>query len=68
MRVPQTTPTLPERRLLALLALGRTSAEAALALHLSPAEAEALLADLLRRHDLSSKHQLFVRALVHRWI
>ena len=66
--LPQTALTTPERRLLGLLALGRTSTEAASALHLTPAETEAMLADLLRRHGLASAHQLFVRALVYRWI
>ena len=61
-------PTAPERRLLRLLARGRTSTEAAFALGLTPAEADALLADLLRRQGVSSRHQLFVRALVYRWI
>lgn len=60
--------TAPERRLLTLLAPGRTPAEATLALGLTPAEAEALLADLLRRHGASSPHRLFVRALVYHWI
>jgi len=63
---PALTPS--ERRLLLLLARGRTSAEAASALSLTPAEAEALLTALLCRHGLSSRHQLFVRALVYRWI
>ena len=61
-------PTPPERRLLRLLAPGRTFTEAASALGLTPAEMEALLEGLLRRHGVSSPHQLFVRALVHRWI
>ena len=61
-------PTTPERLLLRLLARGRTSTEAASTLGLTPAETEALLADLLRRHGVSSPHQLFVRALVYRWI
>ena len=61
-------PTASERRLLRLLARGRTSTEAAFALGLTPAETEALLADLLRRHGVSSPHQLFMRALVYRWI
>lgn len=60
--------TAPERRLLGLLAQGRTSAEAASTLHLTPAETEALLEGLLRRQGLASTHQLFVRALVYRWI
>ena len=47
--LPQTALTTPERRLLGLLALGRTSVEAASALHPTPAETEAMLADLLRR-------------------
>ncbi len=66
--LPHTVLTAPERRLLTLLAPGRTSTEAASALGLTPAEAEALLASLLRRHGVSSPHQLFVRALVYRWI
>ena len=61
-------PTAPERRLLKLLALGRTSTEAAMALHLAPAETQAMLEGLLRRHGVSSPHQLFLRALVYRWI
>jgi DNA-binding CsgD family transcriptional regulator len=65
---PHTVLTAPERRLLMLLAPGRTSVEAASALHLTPAEAEAMLEALLRRYGLSSRHQLFVRALVYRWI
>ncbi len=60
--------TAPERRLLGLLVPGRTSTEAASALGLTPAETEALLEGLLRRYGLSSKRQLFVRALVYRWI
>ena len=66
--LPHIAPTAPERRLLRLLARGRTSTEAAFALGLAPAEAEALLEDLLRRCGVSSPHQLFVRALVYRWI
>ncbi len=61
-------PTAPERRLLQMLAPGRTPTEAATALHLTPAEIEAMLAGLLRRHGVLSPHQLFVRALVHGWI
>ena len=60
--------TSPERRMLQLLALGRTSTEAAPALGLTLADTEALLAALLRRFGVSSPHRLFVRALVHRWI
>lgn len=61
-------PTAPERRLLSLLVPGRTSTEAASALGLTPAETEALLEGLLRRYGLSSRRQLFVRALVYHWI
>lgn len=66
--MPQIVPTVPERRLLTLLASGRTFTEAASALGLTPAEIEALLGGLLRRHEVRSWHQLFVRALVYRWI
>lgn len=66
--LPHIAPTTPERRLLTLLAPGRTSTEAASALHLTPAEAEAMLEGLLRRYGVSSPRQLFVRALVYRWI
>ncbi len=65
---PQIPLTPPERRLLHLLASGRTSTEAAPALGLTPADTEAMLTDLLRRHAVTSSHQLFVRALVYRWI
>ena len=65
---PPIVPTPPERLLLRLLAPGRTSTEAASALHLTPAETEALPEGLLRRHGVSSPHRLFVRALVYRWI
>ena len=68
MSVPQIPLTTPERRLLRLLASGRTSTEAAPALGLTLADTEALLANLLRRVGVSSPHQLFVHALVHRWI
>ncbi len=57
-----------KRRLLCLLARGRISTEAASALSLAPAETEALLEGMLRRCGVSSPHQLFVRALVYRWI
>lgn len=57
-----------ERRLLSLLASGRTSVEAASALNLTSSETEAMLKSLLRRHGVQSPHQLCVRALVHRWI
>ena len=50
-----------------LLALSRP-ALAADALHLPLEEVEVLLADLLRRHGLSTRHQLLARALLHRWI
>jgi DNA-binding CsgD family transcriptional regulator len=64
----QTVLTPPERRLLGLLARGQTPAQAGAVLGLAPAEAEALLADLLRRQGLSARHQLLARALVYRWI
>ena len=65
--LPQTTLTPPERRLVGLLALSRP-AQAADTLHLPLEEVEALLADLLRRHGLSTQHQLLARALLHRWL
>ena len=64
----QTTLTTPERRLISRLVLGQTLAQAAPSLSLDPAEAEALLANLMRRHGLSARHQLLVRALLYRWI
>ena len=64
----QITLTPPERRLLGLLAFGQTPAQAAETLRVTPAEAEKILADLLRRHNLSTLHQLLARALLHRWI
>jgi len=51
-----------------LLALGQTPAQASETLRLAPQEAEAMLADLLRRHGLSSRHRLLARALLLRWI
>ena len=69
MRVSaQTMLTLTERRLLGLLALGQTPAQAGPALGLTPADAETLLADLLRRQGLSAPRQLVARALLYRWI
>jgi DNA-binding CsgD family transcriptional regulator len=60
--------TPPECRLVGLLARGQTPAQASETLHISPAEAEAMLADLLRRQGLSARHQLLARALIYRWI
>ena len=57
-----------ERRLVGLLARGQTPAQAAHTLRLPPAEAEALLESLLRRHGLSSPQRLLARALLLRWI
>ena len=57
-----------ERRLVGLLALGQTSTQAAETLRLTPGEAEALLEALLRRCNLSARHQLLTRALLHGWI
>jgi len=57
-----------ERRLVGLLALGQTPTQASETLRLAPQEAEAMLADLLRRHGLSSRHRLLARALLLRWI
>ena len=66
------TPPLPpppmERRLMSLLAAGQTPAQAAGTLRLPPAEAEAMLASLLRRHGLSSQRRLLARALLYRWL
>ena len=67
------TPALPlpapiERRLVGLLALGQTPAQAAETLRLPPGEAEEMLASLLRRYNLSARHQLLTRALLLRWI
>jgi|GEM_PF-2904002 len=66
--VGQSLLTPPERRLLRLLASGWTSAEAASALGLTPADTEALLTGLLRRFGVSSPRRLLVQALVYRWI
>lgn len=66
--LPWTPLTPPERRLVGLLALGQTPAQASETLRLSAAEAEALLADLLRRQGLASRHRLLARALLLRWI
>jgi len=69
--VPTPAPLLPapmERRLVGLLALGQTPAQAAETLRLPLSEAEAMLESLLRRYGLSARHQLLARALLHRWI
>ena len=60
--------TTPERHLLELFARGHTPAQAAVALCQSPMETEALLASLLRRHALTSRHRLLTRAVIYRWI
>ena len=57
-----------ERRFVGLLALGQTPAQAGATLRLPSQEAEALLAELLRRHGLAARHQLLARALLLRWI
>lgn len=57
-----------ERRLVGLLAFGQTPAQAAETLRLPASEAEAMLESLLRRYNLSARHQLLARALLHRWI
>lgn len=56
------------RHFVGLLALGQTPAQASETLRLAPEEAEAMLADLLRRHGLAARHQLLARALLLRWI
>ena len=55
-----------ERRLVGLLALGQTPAQAAETLRLPASEAEAMLEALMRRYGLSARHQLLTRALLCR--
>ena len=57
-----------ERRLMGLLALGQTPAQAASVLRLTPDEADALLLSLLHRCGLSSPRRLLAHAVLHRWI
>ncbi|MGI4789540.1 MAG: hypothetical protein ACRYFS_11895 [Janthinobacterium lividum] len=69
MRARALTPLTPmERRLLSLLALGQSSVQAAAAMRIDPADAEVILADLMKRHDVLTRQQLLARAIVHRWI
>ena len=55
-----------ERRLVGLLALGQTPAQAAETLRLPASEAEAMLKAVMRRHGLSAPRQLLARALLYR--
>ncbi len=63
---PMFTPS--ERRLLCLLAQGQKPPQAAESLHLTPEEAEQMLAGMLRRNNVSELRRLLVRALVHGWL
>ena len=65
---PPPLPAPIERRLVGLLAFGQTPAQAAETLRLAPGEAEAMLEALLRRYNISARHQLLARALLHRWL
>ncbi len=60
--------TTSERRLVGLLAIGQTPAQAGAALRLAPEQAEAMLVDLLRRNHVPARRQLLARALVYGWI